>query len=146
MADRAVWSWYVNRNRVSDPTLESTAPPKLDGPLEKLAKLFPLEVITVFTGADQFARAATGDLRLPLLWLVAIAGFLLVPGAFMRLRGISWSDGWAQIIIGLLAYVMWVYGQGTLSAELEIYEPLVAGVLVVVFLGIVVVYGPKQPD
>lgn len=147
MAEPVVWSWYVNRNREAPIGLESDTAPKLDGPLGKLAKLFPLEVITVFTGADQFARAAEGDLRFILLAAVAVAGLVLLPGAFSKFRGVKWSDnqGRVQIGIGALAYLMWVYGQGTLSAELGIYNALVAGVAIFIFLGIALVYGPNQP-
>jgi hypothetical protein len=142
------WSWYVNRNRELPIGLEVDTPPKLDGPLEKLIKLFPVEVVTVYVGADQFARAATGDLRRILLLGVAILGLVLLPGAYSRFRKISLSDrqGQVQIAIGLGAFFIWVYAQGALAAEFNIYNAALAGVLVFGYLGVVMVYGPAPKE
>src|SRR5437763_4214800 len=105
MASATSWSWYVNRKR-QVPVLEGIVPaaPPLDSFLEKLVKLFPVEIVAAFTGADQFARTPTGNLRFVLLVVVAVAGLVLLPGAFSKFRKIHWADpqGPVQYIVGVL--------------------------------------------
>lgn len=150
MAEPVAWSWYVNGSRrlPALKTLGTEGDPKRDDYLEKLVKLFPVEIVTFFTGADQFARAATGGLKLVLLFVVAVAGLIFVPIAFAKLRKVNWKTrpGLIQVLIGIAGYVIWVYAQGVLSAEVGIYEASVAGVAAFLFLTVVLLYGPKPEE
>jgi hypothetical protein len=146
MSEAALWSWYVNRSRKPVSTLpRSATDPKLDPFLEKLAKLFPLEIAAAFTAADQFARIPPDPQRFILLVVVAIAGLVAVPQAFSRWRGVKWSvrQGRTQILVGIGAYLIFVYSQaGGLSSALGIHYPAVAGVVVVLYLLYVALYSP----
>jgi hypothetical protein len=113
--------------------------------LLKVAKLFPAEVALIYTGADAFARAFTSSTaQIAATAIVAVIGLIVLPQAFARFRKVRWSTkkGKTQIVIGALAYLVYVYALGGLPQAVGAYHPLAAGMLVTLFVGLVALYGP----
>jgi hypothetical protein len=154
------FSWYVNdvptgsvaveeqieRARPGDgPPPAPHAPTETDPTLLKIAKLFPAEVALIYTGADAYARAfTTSTAQIVATAIVAAIGLIVLPQAFARFRKVRWSTrkGRTQIVIGTLAYAVYVYALGGLPQAVGIYNPLVSGLLVTLFVGLVALYGP----
>lgn len=136
-------SWYIN-DHVGTPNAPAVAPPKLsDSTLAKVARLFPAEVATIYTGADAFARAFTSDtFRIVATGIVALVAFAVIPQAFKVVRGVVWrkKKGRNQILLGMLSFLVWAYATGGFSMATKLYDPLVAGIVVTLFVGLVALF------
>src|SRR5688500_7591336 len=71
----AGWSWYVNR---TPPVVEASGDNKLEDLIKRLVQLLPVEVVSLFTAGDAFARTAPGQSLQIATAAIAIIGLVLV--------------------------------------------------------------------
>lgn len=124
-----------------------------DSQLQKLVKLFPIEVVTVYVALDAFARTAPTDavfdttvtVRAVVTGLVALAALVSVPQAFSRFRHVRFDTtrGRQMILIGMGAFVAWSYAVGGFFIEVGLYTGWIAGLAIIGYLAAVWLYGPK---
>lgn len=136
------WNWYVGRDDVvgNDELTTRTKNP-LEDQLRKLVQLLPVEVVSLYTAGDAFARTApAGTPLIAATIAIAVIGLILVPFAFIRVRGVKWADGKTQILVGCVSYLLWTYAIGGWAPAAGVYYAFLAGLAIVVFLGIVGIF------
>jgi hypothetical protein len=126
-----VWSWEFNRNRPEPPQPEPFAPPPPipDEFWQRLLKAVPVTAVSFVTAATPFALAGTGTLETVLLGAVFSAGLVFAFGEMIGLR----RAGRLEIMVAVIAYLVWTYAQGGIFEAFHWFQPLVAGIVAIAF-------------
>jgi hypothetical protein len=88
------------------------APPTIDDFLARLVKYIPTEIVGLYVAAAGFVPQQANHLPDPLLWWVFGACAVLTPVYLWRVtRDPIQGKGplWIQIILGSVAFVVWVF-------------------------------------
>lgn len=155
------WSWYFGQNETR-PLPGSDEPPKTipDAWWEKLVKGVPAEVVGAYAALIAFLKIPGGVVPLIVGFALGLAGTF---AAMTVLRDLAWTNvdkklqriARIQIVVAMLAFTAWAYGQGGFFAlwtvtvgsgdaakTYTIYQDWVAGVVVVV-MGFIIVLSDK---
>jgi len=96
-------------------------PPKEDKYTDKLIKLIPGEIISVYLAVYAFVKSssyADADKQL-LQWIVFAAILLLTPVYLYKMAGVS---KWTQVLFNTIAFVVWVFSFGGPAEGMTIYH------------------------
>ena len=135
------WNWNFNSNRRVDIAAAVEPPPIPDAAWQRLLKAVPVTAVSFVTGATPFWVAAEGSLRTALLVTVFTLGLLFGVVEMTYLRKV----GFLEIGVAIAAYLVWTYALGGYFDLVHLYQPLVAGVLVIAFVTALIFLTPPNP-
>jgi hypothetical protein len=124
-----LWSWDFGRNRPAPIVEGPQEPPIPDQFWQRLLKAVPVQAVGFITAADALAHAAPADI------LTAVLGGVFIFGAFIGLleMAVQRKAGRIEIIVALVAYVVWCYALGGVFEALGWFQPVVAGLIALGF-------------
>lgn len=114
----------------------STAPDKVRGYFERVMKMVPMEVVTLYLAG--MTLIPEKETVVQIIWAVLGLG-----GVFLaRFFGTRESErnkpvDWVVLVLSCVAYLIWVYSLGGFFKTLGIFLPYVAGLLVLLWTFIV---------
>lgn len=108
------------------PGAESTAPP--DDYLGRLVKYVPAEVIAAFLAIDGVAKSLTGDTVQ--FAISSVAYVVLAVGTYPHLRYVAGVIKARQIMISVLAFLVWGFAIGGPFVFFDWWQPAFGAILV----------------
>ena len=133
------WSWEFDRNRPRELEEGVAVPPIKDEYWERLLKAVPVQAVGFITAADALAHAA------PATWLTLALGAVFVFGgliAFLEMRQQRKATH-IELLVALVAYVIWVYAQGGIFEVAGVHQPVIAGLLALGFAALLPFFAKK---
>lgn len=116
--------------------------------VERVAKYIPGEVLAGYLAITALVESGTTpDTDERTTWLVAagLIGLVFTPLYLNKLARPGWPKR-LHIVVGTAAYIVWTYALKGAWAELDMYDALLAGVLLIVFTLITGLLAPQQGD
>lgn len=105
---------------------------KADGYLERLLKYIPAEIVAVFILVQGLVEQMDHDSDpfKPILWGVFLVFAILTPLYLWRIQKVTKIT---QLVISLVAFVVWVFALGGPFTTLEWYVPIYGEILLPIF-------------
>ncbi|NTU97539.1 MAG: hypothetical protein HGA62_06980 [Chlorobiaceae bacterium] len=115
---------------------------------ERVAKYVPAEVLAFYTAAVQLIMTKEGDENtLFRLWAFAVIGVIAWAGTPLYLSMFSSNpkERGVNQIMASIAFIIWAYAYPAgLFAELNFHEPVIAGLVLMVFSFVSAFIQPKE--
>lgn len=99
----------------------AAAPKKEDKYTDKLIKLIPGEIVSVYLAVYAFVKSSSydpADQQL-LQWIVFTAILVLTPVYLYKMAGVT---KWTQILFNTIAFVVWVFSFGGPAEGMTVYH------------------------
>jgi hypothetical protein len=130
--------------RITTLQLQTTQGGQVDTYFDRVVKYIPADIIAAWTTATGLIASATNVPSKLLSWIVFSVGLILTPWwIYKQTNKPPLPAARTQILIGTLAFAVWVFALGGPFKDLGFYRPLYGSLLLMLFTLIV---GRIQPQ
>ena len=122
-----------------------TAPaeqPPADEYHDRLIKYIPGDVIAVYLTIAGLLN--TGGGKVPAATLEWIVFLILIPGTWFYLQRVAQVKKWQQIMISVIAFIVWVFSLGGPFTQFHWYEPLYGAIVLPLYTFLVPIFEPTK--
>jgi hypothetical protein len=107
---------------------------------DRLIKYIPADVIAVYLAIAGILKTATAHVPIHVLqWVVFL---ILVPGTWLYLWRVAKVSKWQQIVISVIAYVVWVFSLGGPFTQFAWYDAVYGAILLPLYTFLVPIFEP----
>lgn len=109
---------------------------------DKLIKYIPGEVIAVYLALSGILKTASGHVPVEAMqWAVFL---VLVPGTWLYLWRVSNVTKWQQIVISVIAFVVWVFSLGGPFTQFYWYDPVYGAIVLPLYTFLAPIFEPTK--
>jgi hypothetical protein len=124
--------------RITSVQLQTTQGGEVDTYFDRVVKYIPADIIAAWTAATGLIASATNVPSKLLSWIVFGVGLVLTPWWIQaQTSKPGLPSARTQIMIGTLAFAVWVFALGGPFTGLSFYRPLYGSLLLILFTLIV---------
>ena len=109
---------------------------------DRLIKYIPGDVIAVYLAIAGILKTASGHIPLQAIqWVVFL---VLLPGTWFYLQRVGGVNKWQQILISVIAFVVWVFSLGGPFTQFGWYDPVYGAIVLPLYTFIIPIFEPKN--
>lgn len=109
---------------------------------DRLIKYIPGDVIAVYLAITGILKTAGGHVPVQVIqWVVFV---VLLPGTWFYLWRVAQVTKWQQIVISVVAFIVWVFSLGGPFTQLHWYDPIYGAIVLPLYTFLAPIFEPSK--